>query len=450
MAGGFQQNYGRPSKRLVSDHPRTNVFKIEGDKAPRAEFKSIAIQGNRTWSGRRRMTGLLGLIVCLAPLSTSVRAQGLAVTRWEKVPPNEGELIQTLVSDLSKLVQSNTSQGKYRALRDAHPRGIGCVEARFSVDTRLEKRFQTGVFAKPGQSYDAIIRFSSSLGPAGDQIPDARGMAIKIFGVPGQKLLDSQKDALTHDFLQIDAPIFPTVDAEDFAGLVKVRLQPASLVGFLSKRTFQRLKALKAVNDLTNGNPHRGRSLADRAYFSQVPYLLQGPEVNTPIKFASKPCQESQQPPSVKLDGSSAELRHELQDRLSQGDLCFDFGIQLYKDNVGFKIEDGTSLWAESISPFIKVAKIIIKKQNFVTDQKLGYCDSLSFQPWHALSQHRPLGGINRVRKAVYEAITTLRHEMNRESDLINEPRDLQVWKTLTSKTYELWKAVDIPAAEKN
>jgi hypothetical protein len=26
----------------------------------------------------------------------------------------------------------------------------------------------------------------------------------------------------------------------------------------------------------------------------------------------------------------------------------------------------------------------------------------LAFNPWHALAEHRPMGGINRLRKAVY------------------------------------------------
>jgi hypothetical protein len=33
--------------------------------------------------------------------------------------------------------------------------------------------------------------------------------------------------------------------------------------------------------------------------------------------------------------------------------------------------------------------------------------------PWHAVPEHRPLGGINRVRKVVYETISKLRHDLN-------------------------------------
>ena len=39
--------------------------------------------------------------------------------------------------------------------------------------------------------------------------------------------------------------------------------------------------------------------------------------------------------------------------------------------------------------------------------------ENLSFTPWHSLPEHRPIGGINRVRKAVYLAVSTLRHRLN-------------------------------------
>jgi len=40
-------------------------------------------------------------------------------------------------------------------------------------------------------------------------------------------------------------------------------------------------------------------------------------------------------------------------------------------------------------------------------------CEARSFTPWHSIAEHRPLGGISRVRKAVYQTISTLRHQLN-------------------------------------
>ena len=45
--------------------------------------------------------------------------------------------------------------------------------------------------------------------------------------------------------------------------------------------------------------------------------------------------------------------------------------------------------------------------------EDLKIAENLSFTPWHALEDQRPLGGINRARKVAYEAISKYRHERN-------------------------------------
>jgi len=45
------------------------------------------------------------------------------------------------------------------------------------------------------------------------------------------------------------------------------------------------------------------------------------------------------------------------------------------------------------------------------------------FSPWHGLAAHRPLGGIMRVRKAVYEEAKKFRAERN--GRVIQEPHEM-------------------------
>lgn len=66
-------------------------------------------------------------------------------------------------------------------------------------------------------------------------------------------------------------------------------------------------------------------------------------------------------------------------------------------------VEDPTILWDERKAPFVEVANIRIPKQTFDSEAQQDFCENLSFTPWHALPEHRPVGGINRMRKAVYE-----------------------------------------------
>ena len=59
------------------------------------------------------------------------------------------------------------------------------------------------------------------------------------------------------------------------------------------------------------------------------------------------------------------------------------------------------------------VASITIPAQSFDSPEQDAFCENLSFTPWHCIDAHRPLGGINRVRRVVYEAISRLRHDLN-------------------------------------
>jgi len=379
---------------------------------------------------------VFAVLLCELPL------HAVELTEWETYQPREEEDAQKVADELISQIKNEYTTIGFRTFRDAHPRGIACVAAKFTVDSNLADQYQAGVFAEPGKSYDAIIRFSSALGPAGDNEKDARGMAIKLFGVTGTKLLADQADAVTHDFLQINSPIFPAKNARDFAGIVSIKTDPKNVVKFLMESPISRALALKALNDSTKGNPNNGKSLLAMQFFSQTAYLFQSASLKSPVKFSSRPCGPIAE---RKLDGTTAELRNDLQERLNEKDACFEFTMQFYKEGVGFEVENGMSEWKESKSSFIKFATIKIPKQSFLTDEKLRYCDALSFQPWHALDFHRPLGNINRTRKIVYERLSKFRHEANSEMQEFDQPQDLAKWNSFKSETYSAWKDVKVP-----
>ena len=64
-------------------------------------------------------------------------------------------------------------------------------------------------------------------------------------------------------------------------------------------------------------------------------------------------------------------------------------------------IENAALAWSEKEFPFVKVADIAIKPVSKI-EQLVNACKSLRFTPWHTLAAHKPLGGINRLRKPVY------------------------------------------------
>jgi hypothetical protein len=150
----------------------------------------------------------------------------------------------------------------------------------------------------------------------------------------------------------------------------------------------------------------------DNRYFSAAPFLFGDDRV---MKFSARPRQPSDTAPT---DVSAPDyLRKALHARLTAPDatdIVFDFQLQVraagdLSGTIDTDIEDACCEWDEQAHPFVTVATLTIPPQDFETDRQCTVCERLIFTPWHGIAEHRPLGGINRLRRAVYEASAQLR-----------------------------------------
>jgi hypothetical protein len=87
--------------------------------------------------------------------------------------------------------------------------------------------------------------------------------------------------------------------------------------------------------------------------------------------------------------------------------------VQLQTDPFLMPLENSAVLWPEAKSPYRTVATLKIPIQSFTSQAQLDFAKQLSYNPWHSLPEHRPLGNINRARRRVYDTLSKLRHEMN-------------------------------------
>jgi len=142
-------------------------------------------------------------------------------------------------------------------------------------------------------------------------------------------------------------------------------------------------------------------------YWSTTPFKL-GPLA---VKFSARP--DLAGAPILVTSPSRDKLRAAMSAHLRRREARFDFLVQLQTDPVAMPVEDPTVVWDEMASPYRKVATICIPSQSFESTEQMQFCENLSFTPWHALAEHRPLGGINRTRKKVYQALSQRRHELN-------------------------------------
>lgn len=293
------------------------------------------------------------------------------------------------------------------ARRDAHPRAHGCVRAEFRVEDELPSNLAQGVFV-PGKGYPAWIRFSNGNSnlKRSDAKGDVRAMAIKLFDVPGEKILEGDKSASTQDFILLNSPVFFTNDPSSYLNLV----ERAASTNLFVKASALLAVGLKGSIIAIKMSTARIANPFGIRYWSAVPYRLGDAPLKQAVKFSVIPHSSSKWQPSNHSD--SYFLRQAIIDQLQTHDIIFDFLVQPRTSN-RMDVEDSQTEWKEAQAPFHKVATITIPKQVFATPARDGLAESLAFSPWHALPQHRPLGSTNRIRRVVYDAVSTLRRELN-------------------------------------
>jgi hypothetical protein len=324
----------------------------------------------------------------------------------ERLNPNEEKLAQRLSLVIDETLRRQYLPGTAR--RDAHPKGHGCVRAEFHVEENLDPRFAKGVFV-PGKSYQAWVRFSN--GNPDPNKPDSdgmeRGMSIKLLGVPGPKILESEREDTTQDFLMMSHPVFFLKDASDAVPFFEELGSESTLDKLKIPFTlgFGQFRTLLKINSLKISNPLQTR------YWTPVPYQLGiGPD-RLAIKYSALACTNSLDP--MPRNPGPNFLREAMRNTLAMGDACMNFMIQPRTSN-NLDVEDARTRWSEEDAPFYKVATLHIPKQQFDSPEQMAFCENLSFTPWHALPEHKPLGSINRLRKVVYERISGTRHRLNK------------------------------------
>ena len=319
----------------------------------------------------------------------------------EVIQDGEAEQIDAIVQNLNKRLDGQYPPGTRPVPRDAHPKTHGLVRAEFIVLGNLADELRYGVF-KEAHIFKALIRFSASGSQIrADTISEARGMAIKLLGVEGDKIIPTERNAKTQDFLMINFPVFPIRDLKDYTPFFDAQAKGATAAFFCSHP--EEFKLSQAMSAQKLYNPLRGR------YFSETPYKL-GPRA---IKFSARPSFRTADPPPQ--NPGPEYLREALLRQLQTEDVYFDFMVQLQADPKRMPVENPMVRWDESLSPFQRVAIIRIPKQDPTAFQDLMLAETLSFSPWHSLPDHRPLGAINRARRIVYDELSKYRHKRNSE-----------------------------------
>jgi hypothetical protein len=335
----------------------------------------------------------------------------------EKIPNGEDEAIQKIIN-LEREILKKMNGENLPVPRSQHPKHHGCVRANFIVAKNVPEEFRVGVFAIPGNTFPAWIRFSNAR-TLDDREKGGHGMAIKLMQVPGEKLLPGQEHGQTQDFLLLDSPTFFIKDAIEFAEFNAARLKSLSarspqlslIIGYFLKHPLE-FPGLFKIERNYSPNP-----LATQ-YWSATPYKLGTGAVKYFVDPRDGDIGSRITGPAESRDRLRVAMKLYLQTR----DAYFDFFVQAQMDPSRQPVEDPRRRWE---TPIQNLATIHIPQQIFDSPAQMDFCDKLSFNPWRSLPDHRPLGSLNRLRKATYVALSEFRHEQNHAPSIEPTPETM-------------------------
>ena len=118
--------------------------------------------------------------------------------------------------------------------------------------------------------------------------------------------------------------------------------------------------------------------------------------------FAPLDAEAAPGPVDADLGGALAKL-------LETRTLRWELQMQFFTDEQATPLEDSTRDWT---GPWTPVARLTLPQQSVNSEEgkKLAaWAEPLSFDPWHAQEEFRPLGAMMRARNAAYRVSTIAR-----------------------------------------
>jgi hypothetical protein len=286
------------------------------------------------------------------------------------------------------------------AHRGEHPKQHAGLWATLRVADDIPEHMRVGLFAAP-HSYTAIVRFSNGRG-ADDTKPEVHAMAVKVL-VP-----DGTGPPRIQDFIVADHSVFFARNVQHVFEFLVATVK-GTPIAQLAANGYPKVVGFSSV---------ASKSLLDMTYWSQTPYKLG----EGAVKYVVTPS-ASAEGPAIPLTSSPDCLRDALIEQLTaqKRGAQFDLSVNPQTDPETMPIEDPTVEWT---SAPVRLATITIYPQKCDVPEQMAFAENLSWNPWNALPEHQPLGGINRARKVVYDDSSALRHKTKGLSPVVPTGRE--------------------------
>jgi hypothetical protein len=348
-------------------------------------------------------------------MQSPVRYSPSVETPEQDEEDTDRHLVETLRS-----ISEITYKDSGHALRSVHAKSHGLLHAELEVIAGLPPALAQGLFAKAAR-YKAVMRFSTIPGDIlDDSVSVPRGLAVKIIGVPGDRLPGSEGDS-TQDFLLVDGPAFAAPTAKKFLGNLKLLAKTTDKAEGLKKVLSVALRGAETLLEsigsqsglLKSLGGHPEDHILGETFFSQAPIRYGDYIAKVAIAPVSPELVALTNAP-LNVNGKPNGLRDAVRAFFAASAATWELRVQLCTDLESMPVEDSSIPWPEDESPYIAVGRITAQPQDTWSDANVkAIDDGMSFSPWHGISAHQPLGSVMRVRKASYKMSADFRGERN-------------------------------------
>lgn len=341
----------------------------------------------------------------------------------EVLAPDEAETIDGIIASMTHESEKTADRYKH-AVRASHAKVSGVAVGELQILPDLPPELRQGLFAQAG-THPVVVRFAQGPGEyLKDSVSTHRGMAIKVFGVEGEKL--PGHDAPTQDFVFATGPVFPNPDAKGFLGSMKQLEVGTSAPEAVKAAVSQTARAIDSVVKAVKGESsplldffgHQPLHPLAEPYYSQAA-LRYGDHVAKIAAFPASPAQSALAGEELHPGDDPDAFRHAVLSYLKGEAAVFEIRVQLCLDLDEMPVEDASKPWDEEASPYRTVARFVLPPQDSYSEARRKYADDvLSFRPAHSLESHRPLGSLMRARLKTYQVLSRFRHERNHVTEV--------------------------------
>ncbi len=309
-----------------------------------------------------------------------------------------GELAELMLEAQLKSRKAAGAKAVDRAFHAKSIAAFGGATLRFVDD--LPPDLQVG-FTQPGAEYPVEVRFSNAASTLkSDDEKDLRGLGLRI-----AVSKDEHHDLLATNFAvphARDAYQFVTF-AHAVAGGTVSRVVGIGRLLFV----FGPSETLRIIRNLREAL-RVCESLAFETYWSRGA-IRWGDEA---VRYFLRPLN----PNSVMGEFTGpARLEAEFAARLAMDDVQFELCVQRFIDEATTPIEDAATEWRDVDSPPVRVAVLTLPERDLSDVKAIAErrrIEDAGFNPWNTTEEFRPLGNLNRARKAAYDA--SLAHRQRR------------------------------------